>query len=92
MPRKKASKKDLLQSTKRAHLNKEKKLNIKFLTKKCVKAVEAKEKTQALESYRATQKAIDKAAKTKVFHKNTAARRKSRLMKRINKETAVEKK
>jgi len=31
--------------------------------------------------------AIDKAAKNGVIHKNTAARRKSRLMKSVNKET-----
>jgi len=85
MPRKKAAKKDLLQNKKRALLNKEKKLNIKFLTKKCTKAIEAKEQPQALEVYRQAQKAIDKASKTKTLHKKTAARRKSRLMKKINK-------
>ncbi len=91
MPGKKASKKDLLQNKKRAALNKEKKLNLKFLHKKCLRAVEAKDQKQALDVYRQTQKALDKATKTKVLHKNTTARRKSRLMKKIN-HAATEKK
>jgi small subunit ribosomal protein S20 len=36
----------------------------------------------------ASVKALDKAAQKKVLHKNTAARRKSRLVKRLNKAAA----
>jgi small subunit ribosomal protein S20 len=39
---------------------------------------------QAQESARLAVKALDKAAKTRVIHPNNAARRKSRLMKRLN--------
>ena len=84
MPIKKSAKKALRQNKKRAERNKKIKLNIKYLTKKCLKAIEAKDKTKALEWYKKAQKAIDKAAKVNVLKKNTAARKKSQLMTKIN--------
>jgi len=39
---------------------------------------------EAQEAARLAAKALDKAAKRRVFHPNNAARRKSRLMKRLN--------
>ena len=85
MPVKKSAKKALKQSIKRAAHNKEIKLKIKYLIKQCLKAIEAKDKTRALDWYKKVQKALDKAVKTNIFKKNTVARRKSRLMAKLNK-------
>lgn len=47
------------------------------------------ETVDAAESLRAAQKRIDKAGRKGVIHKNTAARRNSRLMKAANKAAAA---
>jgi len=85
MPIKKSAKKDLRKSKKRAERNKKVKLNIKYLIKQCSKAIEVKDKIKALDWYKKAQKAIDKAVKTNILKKNTAARKKSRLMATVNK-------
>ncbi len=85
MPQKKSAKKALRQSRKRAERNKRVKLNIKYLIKQTEKAIKNNDKTKALEWYKKVQKAIDKATKSNIYKKNTAARKKSRLMKKINK-------
>lgn len=85
MPQKKSAKKALRQSKKRAERNKRVKLNIKYLIKQTEKAIKNNDKTKALEWYKKVQKAIDKATKSNIYKKNTAARKKSRLMKKINK-------
>ncbi|MFH1565452.1 MAG: 30S ribosomal protein S20 [bacterium] len=84
MPRKKSAIKALKQSKKLAEHNKEIKDNVKNLIKKTKKAVEAKEGDKVLESIKSAIKAIDKAAQKKIIKKNTAARKKSRLMKKVN--------
>ncbi len=85
MPQKKSAKKALRQSRKRAERNKRVKLNIKYLIKQTEKAIKNNDKAKALEWYKKVQKAIDKATKSNIYKKNTAARKKSRLMKKINK-------
>ena len=58
---------------------------MKALIKEVKELAEAGKKQEALEKFQLTTKKIDKAAKTHLIHKNTAARYKSRLAKRINK-------
>jgi small subunit ribosomal protein S20 len=52
--------------------------------KKFLEAVEAQNKDSASERLRSVTKLIDTAAGKGVYHKNTAARTKSRLHKRLN--------
>ncbi len=55
---------------------------LKTTVKKCKEAIANGE--GAAEAYKATAKALDKAAAKNLLHKNTAARRKSRLAKAMN--------
>ncbi len=55
---------------------------LKTTVKKCKEAIASGE--GATDAYKATTKAIDKAAAKNLLHKNTAARRKSRLAKALN--------
>ena len=73
------------QSLKRRARNRSKKSAIKTFTKKAILSAEAGEKEQALEYLRVAESLIDKAAKGSTLHWRTAARKKSRLMKRIHK-------
>ena len=56
---------------------------LKTAIKKCGEVIEAKDASAATVLC-ATAKTIDKAAARKVLHKNTAARRKSKLAKALN--------
>ncbi|MDF2985799.1 MAG: ribosomal protein [Eubacterium sp.] len=55
---------------------------LKTTVKKCKEAIAKGE--GAAEAYKSTTKALDKAAAKNLLHKNTAARRKSRLAKALN--------
>jgi len=79
MPVKKSAMKALRQSKKRALANKTVKTDIKTLLKKSRKAIDAKaEKAEDL--VKTTIKKFDKATQKGIIKKNTAARKKSRLM------------
>ncbi|MDD4477103.1 MAG: 30S ribosomal protein S20 [Patescibacteria group bacterium] len=82
MPNKPNAKKALRQAKKRAILNKARKEAFKGAIKKVLKA---KTTDEAKNLVRLAQKALDKAAKKGTIKKNTAARKLSRLMKKINK-------
>lgn len=56
---------------------------LKTTVKKCKEAIANGEGTVA-ESYKTTTKALDKAVAKNLMHKNTAARKKSRLAKALN--------
>lgn len=84
MPNKQAAMKDIRQAKKRAVQNATAKRSIQFLVKQLVKAVESKDKTAALETAKKIQKAIDKAAKNNTIKKNTANRKKSQIMTKVN--------
>lgn len=56
---------------------------LKTTVKKCKEAI-AKSDEGAAEAYKITTKALDKAAAKNLLHKNTVARRKSRLAKALN--------
>jgi small subunit ribosomal protein S20 len=77
MPNKQAAKKALRQTKKHAILNQARRDAYKNAIKKALKANSA-------EAIQAAQKALDKAAKRGVIAKNAAARKLSRLMKKLH--------
>ncbi|MFH0840953.1 MAG: 30S ribosomal protein S20 [bacterium] len=84
MPNKKSAKKELRKSIKRQVVKKGIVKDLKDMTKKSKKAIDAK-KGEAQELVAKTIKTIDKAAKKGAIKKNTASRKKSRLQKKLNK-------
>lgn len=76
--------KALRQGDKRAQRNKNVKADIKTILKKSRKAIDTKTK-DAESLVKDTIKKFDKAAQKGIIKKNTAARKKSRLMKKLNK-------
>jgi small subunit ribosomal protein S20 len=93
MPVTKSAKKALRQNQKRRKRNLLYKNKIKDLRKKIRKLVEEKKIKEAEALLPAFYKAVDKAAKENVIKKNTAARKKSRIVKFIAKaKTQKEKK
>lgn len=73
------------QSEKRRLANKGRKTTIRTFTKKALSAAESGDAATADKFGRVVQSLVDKAAKGSTLHKNTAARRKSRLVKRLKK-------
>ncbi|OGY49981.1 MAG: hypothetical protein A3B89_01165 [Candidatus Buchananbacteria bacterium RIFCSPHIGHO2_02_FULL_40_13] len=84
MPIKKAAIKALKQTKKRTRRNFKVKKNVKDLVKQSTKLIEA-QGAEATQKVKLAIKAIDKAVQNKVLKKNTGARKKSRLMKKLNK-------
>ena len=80
MPIKKSAKKALRQSKRRRIRNLKRKTAAKDVVKKIKKLIVAKKIKEAEKLVPLAYKAIDKAAKTGVIKKNTASRRKSRLI------------
>ncbi len=66
-------------------VNRSRKSMIRTFTKKAVAAAEAGDEAAAAKYLKVTTSLIDRATKGSTLHKNTAARKKSRLSKRINK-------
>ena len=77
----KSQKKRILTNAKAAERNKAVKSELKTRTKTAVRAAGTDEADEAM---RIAVKRIDMAAAKGVIHKNQAARRKSRLMKKLN--------
>jgi small subunit ribosomal protein S20 len=77
----KSQKKRILTNAKAAERNRAVRSELKTRVKKAEATVGTDENDAAL---RAAVKRLDSAASKGVIHKNTAARRKSRLMKRVN--------
>ncbi|MBL7054049.1 30S ribosomal protein S20 [Patescibacteria group bacterium] len=90
MPIKKSAIKALRQSNKRQIRNKKRKATIKWTQKKFLKLVLAKNTKKASELYLKLQKEIDKAIQKGTLKKNTGARKKSRLYKKL-KELTIKK-
>lgn len=84
MPIKQAAKKALRQAKKRFAYNKAIKDNLVWLERQFLKTVTAKDQKKAKELLLKLQQAFDKAAVKKVVKKNRAARKKSRLSKKLN--------
>ncbi len=83
MPNIKSVKKDVKKSRELRARNLSVKSAIKTFVKKTKAAIDAGE-TEAVALLGQTVSTIDKAAKHGIIHKNAAARRKSRLMRRMN--------
>lgn len=79
MPIIKSAAKRMRQNNKRAGLNASYKRKVRTKTKEFINQVQKNDSSQAENSLKEAVSAIDKAAKRGIMHKNTAARRKSRL-------------
>lgn len=91
MPNIKSVKKDVIKSRKNHERNVSAKSAMKTYIKKARIAIDTAAVSQkdTAEALRLACKAIDKTAERGIIHKNQAARRKSRLMKRLNKVQAA---
>ena len=85
MPIKESAKKALRQAKKHRVLNLARQKAAKDIVKKIKKMAMAGQKDEAKKLMAQAYQAIDKAARRGVIKKNTAARKKSRLMKLLNK-------
>ena len=83
MPNIKSSKKDLLRSERNHARNQSVKSRLKTLRSKALTAIST-DASASIDTVKEALKAFDSAATKGVIHKNTAARRKARLMKRLN--------
>ena len=81
----KSAKKRILVSKKKEMRNKSIKSKIKTLVKKLEAAIEAGNKAEAEEALKVCVSEISKATSKGIFHKNTAARKISRLTVAVNK-------
>ena len=79
-----SAKKRIRQNAKRKALNNWRKRRIKGSVKTFLDQVQDGDVTASEESYRAAMKTLDQVAAKGTIHKKTAARRKSRLAKRLN--------
>jgi small subunit ribosomal protein S20 len=79
-----SAKKRVRQNAKRKMINRSRKSRIKTQIKRFESALASGDAKAASEQYRLTVKKLDKAAATSAMHKRTAARKKSRLAKRLN--------
>lgn len=87
MPRSKAAEKAVRSSERRRLRNRAVKSMTKTTLTKAQKALAGGDLEAAQSAVAVSIKSLDKAAKKGVIHSNTADRRKSRLMKRLNKVT-----
>jgi small subunit ribosomal protein S20 len=80
----KSAKKALRQAERRRQRNQSARSAAKTFIKKAQKEILAGRREAALQAVVAAISALDKAAEKGILHKNNAARRKSRLMKKLN--------
>ncbi len=81
----KSAKKRILVNRKRAERNKSVKSKVKTMIKKVETAVAAGDKELARANLVLAESEVDKACSKGVYHRNTAARKVSRLAKSVNK-------
>ena len=79
-----SAKKRVRQNAKRNVINRAQKSQIKTETRKFEDVLKAHDVEAAKEQYKLLAKKLDKVAATSTMHKRTAARRKSRLAKKLN--------
>jgi small subunit ribosomal protein S20 len=84
VPNTESAKKRVRQTAKRRALNRWRKACIKEQVKTFMKAVQANDVETAEQEYRKTCGLLDRIACTSTIHRNTAARRKSRLARHLN--------
>jgi small subunit ribosomal protein S20 len=80
-----SAKKRIRQNEKAKLRNKSYKSRMKTYVKKFITSLTQDDHTLAMETYKDAVKIIDRTATKGVIHKNSAARRKSRLSKKLNK-------
>lgn len=83
MPHTASAKKRVRQGAKRNLQNRSVKAEAKTLTKRVLAAVKAGDRDLALKELKLAHSKLDKIAKRRVIHPNTAARRKSQLAKAV---------
>ena len=91
MPNIKSAEKRMRQNLKRRVANRMKKSAIRTTEKKLRKAVTEKNWQTAEQAFVEFSSQIDRAAKRNIYHKNTAARKKSRLAHMLSKSRQTEK-
>ncbi len=79
-----SSKKRVRQNARRRALNRARRTALRTRVRKCQEALQRGDTAAAPELLRAAGKALDRAANLGTVHRNAAARRKSRLAKRLN--------
>lgn len=84
MPKTKTAEKSARSSARKAERNKAIKSKTKSAVTKAEKLIVAGESVEAETAVKDAISSLDRAAKKKVIHPNTAARKKSRLMKKLN--------
>ncbi len=83
MPNSASAKKRVRQNAKRQSINNWRKRQIKDQTKLTLKAIQDGDVSSAETEYRKTCSLLDRISSTSTIHRNTAARRKSRLSRRL---------
>jgi small subunit ribosomal protein S20 len=84
VPNTESAKKRVRQTARRQALNNWRKRRIKEQVKAFLRAVQERNLEAAEAEYRKVVSILDKIATTSTLHRNTAARRKSRLARRLN--------
>lgn len=84
MPNIKASILSVKRDEKRHAKNAAEKSRVRTASRRVLEAIESGNREEAEKSLRLAVKTIDQAAANRVYHKNAAARRKSRLAKQVN--------
>jgi small subunit ribosomal protein S20 len=87
-----SSQKRLRQNRKRAALNTTRKTRLKGAVRAVRDALAGKDVAAAQAAFRETVRILDRSANRMTIHRNTAARRKSRLARRLNAMAATPKK
>ena len=85
MPNIKSSKKDVIRSKVAYEKNKADKSELKTAVKKFDAALELGDRAAAAEAYKQAVVLVDKAINKGILHKNTAARKKSSMTRKLNK-------
>jgi small subunit ribosomal protein S20 len=79
-----SAKKRIRQNARRRTINRARKSQVKTLTKRFEAAIAAGNIEAAGEQFRTVSRKLDKTAATSTMHKRTAARKKSRLARKLN--------
>lgn len=89
MPNTSSAKKELRKNIKRRQLNRAQRSALRTVIKRFNAAAESGDIEASRTAFREAVRKLDQAAAKKLIHRNTAARTKSRLAKRLPKETAT---
>ena len=84
MPHSESAKKRVRQNEKQRMANKAVKSSMRTQVKQVTSAIEEGDKAKATKEMAEAARMLDKASRKNIVHKNQAARRKSRLQKKVN--------